>query len=84
MLSLTLLVLSSLLCSTFAAPDPFPASDQSITLSRRQPAVRSVEDWGAWAKNEREALRVKYGGSPLSKRSEGTNLYVLPSVSSTH
>ncbi|KAF8552734.1 acid protease [Imleria badia] len=87
MLSLTFLVLASLLCSlptAFAASDPLLASGQSITLSRRQPTVRSVEDWGAWAKNEREALRVKYGGSPLSKRSEGTNLITNQNADSSY
>jgi cathepsin D len=77
MLSSTSLVLASLLFSiqtAFAAPDPLPTSGQSITLARRQPSVRTAEDWGVWAKNEREALKVKYGASPPSKRSQGTNL----------
>ncbi|KAF8141970.1 acid protease [Boletus edulis] len=57
-----------------AAPELSPISGQSITLSRRRLAARTVEDWAAWAKNEREALRLKYGGPSLSKRSQGTNL----------
>ena len=77
MLSLTFLVLASSLCSlqtAIAAPGPLPTSGQSIGLTRRQPSVRTVEDWGAWAKNEREALKAKYGGSSPSKRSQGSNL----------
>lgn len=72
MLFSTLFTLAGVLCSlqiAFAAP-----GNQSIALIRRQLAVRTVEDWGVWAKNEREALNVKYGGSPSSKRSQGTNL----------
>ncbi|KAH0836420.1 aspartic peptidase domain-containing protein [Lanmaoa asiatica] len=78
MLSLTLPVLASFLCSlqiAFAVPDPSPTAGQSIPLARRQSVVRTIEDWGVWAKNERESLKVKYGGSTPSKRSEGTNLY---------
>lgn len=81
MLSSTLFALVGLLCSlqiAFAAPDPSQISGQSIPLVRRQLAARTIEDWGAWAQNEREALRVKYGGAPSLKRSEGTNLSGLP------
>lgn len=81
MLSSPLLVLASFLCFlriAFAAPDPLPTSGQSMPLSRRRPPMRSVEDWATWAKNEREMLRIKYGGSPHSRRDQGTNLYGLP------
>ncbi|KAF8449369.1 acid protease [Boletus edulis BED1] len=77
MFSSTLVIFSSLLChlqAAFAVPGPSLISGQSITLSRRQRTARTVEDWAAWAKNEREALAVKYGGSSLSKRSQGMNL----------
>jgi cathepsin D len=81
MFSSTLLFSLGLLCSlqsSFAAPDlPLPSNGgQSTSLIRRQPTRRSVEEWGAWAKKEREALEVKYGDSPLSRRNQGTNLYV--------
>ncbi|KAG6374739.1 aspartic peptidase domain-containing protein [Boletus reticuloceps] len=78
MFSLTLVIFSSLLChlqAAFAVPGPLLISGQSITLSRKQRTARTVEDWAAWAKNEREALAVKYGSSSLSKRSQGMNLY---------
>lgn len=70
-------ILAHLLCSlqvAVAAPDPPQTAGQSVTLVKRQPVARTVEDWGVWAKNEREALKVKYGASPPSKRSQGTNL----------
>lgn len=77
MLSSMLFALTGSLCfvpTVFAAPDPSQTAGQSITLVKRQPVPRSAGDWGAWAKNEREALTVKYGGSSASKRSQGTNL----------
>ncbi|KAI9573802.1 acid protease [Boletus coccyginus] len=87
MLSSTSLVLASWLCSlqtAIAAPGPLPTSGQSIGLTRRQPSVRTVEDWGAWAKNEREALKAKYGGSSPSKRSQGTNLLANQNADSSY
>lgn len=77
MFSSPYLVLASLLCSfqiAIATPGPSQTGGQTITLGKRQPPVRTAEDWGVWAKNEREALKLKYGGSPPSRRSQGTNL----------
>ncbi|KAI6044490.1 aspartic peptidase domain-containing protein [Pisolithus marmoratus] len=76
MLSSAWLLVVALLSSSccVAAPGPKPASaGQSITLQRRAPSARSVEDWAAWAQNEREFLTNRYGGT-LKKRSEGSNL----------
>ncbi|KAH7885800.1 aspartic peptidase domain-containing protein [Phlebopus sp. FC_14] len=73
----TCLVLLGLLLlpqSCFSVPNAYPAAGQSIPLIRRAPSARSVEDWGVWAKNEREALMAKYGAAPPQRRSEGTNL----------
>jgi len=41
--------------------------------------ARSVDEWGQWAKSQREALKAKYGvatadSDPVQKRSSGTNL----------
>ncbi|KAG9309476.1 aspartic peptidase domain-containing protein [Chiua virens] len=72
--------LSVLLCSlpiAFAAPEPSQGGGQSITLVRRPQTRRSVEEWGGWAKAQREALEAKYGISPSRKRGiSGTNLMV--------
>ncbi|OJA21662.1 hypothetical protein AZE42_09551 [Rhizopogon vesiculosus] len=76
MLSSPALALScflSIATHAFAAPQTGTAAGQSIPLIRRAPPIRTVDDWGAWAKNERETLTAKYGGS-LAKRSTGTNL----------
>lgn len=51
----------------------FAAAGQSIPLIRRAQPVRTAADWSIWAKNERDALTAKYGGT-LTKRSTGTNL----------
>ncbi|KAG9309477.1 aspartic peptidase domain-containing protein [Chiua virens] len=73
-------ILSVLFCSlptAFAVPDSSRTGGQSITLTRRPPTRRSVEDWGAWAKTQREALEAKYDVSSSRKRSSassGTNL----------
>ena len=34
----------------------------------------SLEDWGVWAKNQKEILINKYSQNPNSKRSSGQNL----------
>jgi len=67
--------LLSIIHLAFAVPSPSPTSTgQSITLTRRSKVARSVDDWGLWAKNHREALERKYGVTPHQKRSSGTNL----------
>ncbi|KAG1780797.1 aspartic peptidase domain-containing protein [Suillus placidus] len=72
---LSSLALALLIISPFAsaAPNLVPAAGQSIPLIRRAQPERTVSDWEAWAKNERETLTTKYGGN-LAKRSTGTNL----------
>ncbi|KAJ7606122.1 aspartic peptidase A1 [Mycena polygramma] len=71
----TLLPLSIalLISDVFATPTPQPKGI-SMNLRRRVVPARSVEDLGAWAKNHRDGLMAKYGGSSQSKRSTGTNL----------
>ncbi|KAG1732509.1 aspartic peptidase domain-containing protein [Suillus lakei] len=79
MLSSLALALSCLLIispNASAAPngyDSIPAAGQSIPLVRRAQPERTVADWESWAKNERESLIAKYGGT-MEKRSTGTNL----------
>ena len=34
----------------------------------------SIDDWGVWAKNQREILRNKYGQGSNARRSSGENL----------
>ncbi|KAG0694220.1 aspartic peptidase domain-containing protein [Suillus ampliporus] len=69
-----------------AAPnglEPIPAAGQSIPLIRKSQPERTVADWEAWAKNEREALIVKYGGT-VAKRSTGTNLMTNQDADSSY
>lgn len=66
-------LLSSSCCVAVPSPRPVTAG-QSITLQRRAPSARSVEDWETWAQNERVFLTNRYGGSIPKKRSEGSNL----------
>ncbi|KAJ7128483.1 acid protease [Mycena epipterygia] len=71
MLPLTLIAL--LVSNTFANPTLQP-NGISMTLRRRAPS-RSADDLSVWAKNHREGLIAKYGGSTSSqRRSTGTNL----------
>ncbi|KAG6329157.1 hypothetical protein ID866_9933 [Astraeus odoratus] len=49
-------------------------SGQTMTLARRSPSRRTVDDWATWAQREREFLTLRYGDSGLQKRSEGMNL----------
>ncbi|KAF8842383.1 acid protease [Paxillus ammoniavirescens] len=80
------LLLVSLLFTlqAIAAPDSSPPVGQSISLTRRPLAVRSVDDWGSWAKNEREVLLTKYGASPPQKRGEGKNLLTNQNADSSY
>ncbi|KIJ20610.1 hypothetical protein PAXINDRAFT_106243 [Paxillus involutus ATCC 200175] len=69
---------------TIAVPNSSPPVGQSISLTRRLPAVRSVDDWGSWAKNEREVLLTKYGAPPPQKRGEGKNLLTNQNADSSY
>ncbi|KAJ7115925.1 aspartic peptidase domain-containing protein [Mycena epipterygia] len=71
--SLPLTIIALLVSNAFANPTPQP---KGISMDlRRRVQSRSVEDWGVWAKNHREGLIAKYGGSTSSqRRSTGTNL----------
>ncbi|KAJ7155447.1 aspartic peptidase domain-containing protein [Mycena crocata] len=72
--SLPLTIIALLLSDASATPTPQP---QGISIDlRHRVQARSVEDWGVWAKNHREGLTAKYGGSTSTaqRRSTGTNL----------
>lgn len=74
-----LLSLIQLAPSVLSAPNPRAASSGPITVDllrkRHGPANRdSVEDWGRWAKSQREILQNKYNRDSNSKRSSGENL----------
>ena len=69
-------------CIAIPSPGPVAAGQPGLTipLTRRAPPVRTVDDWAAWAQNERQFLALRYGGDSPQKRSEGVNLLVLPSL----
>ena len=88
--SLALLALAA--SSAFAAPrtanERRTPNGKAMPLSRRH-VQRSVDDWGQWAKNHRDSLITKYGGTPSgsnsnSKRGSGTNLIVNQNADSTY
>ncbi|KAG1741270.1 aspartic peptidase domain-containing protein [Suillus lakei] len=85
MLSSLVLALSCLVISpnASAAPNGVPAAGQSIPLIRRSQPERTVADWESWAKNEREVLIAKYGGT-MEKRSTGTNLMTNQNADSSY
>jgi len=79
----TLLLLIQLAPSVFPAPNvpsrPRAVSSGPISVNllrkRYGPTNQdSIEDWGVWAKNQREILRGKYSEDSNSKRSSGVNL----------
>lgn len=48
---------------------------QTMILRKRSPSPKTIDEWGVWAKEHREALQAKYGDNdPLQKRGTGTNL----------
>ncbi|THU93882.1 aspartic peptidase A1 [Dendrothele bispora CBS 962.96] len=87
------LLLALLTSNAFAAPSQpqsrSPSSSSSgglsMNLHRRARTVKTAEEWEAWAKNNREAVALKYGGgsSSVSKRSSGTNLLVNQNADSS-
>ncbi|KIM53136.1 hypothetical protein SCLCIDRAFT_139594 [Scleroderma citrinum Foug A] len=63
-------------CIAIPSPGPVAAGQPGLTipLTRRAPPVRTVDDWAAWAQNERQFLALRYGSDSPQKRSEGVNL----------
>ena len=74
------LSLAILLCTSYnalAAPRNDLSARESLSLNRRAPATRTVEDWGLWAKQNKQLLQSKYssgGHDQHQKRGSGTNL----------
>lgn len=84
-----LLLFIQLAPSILALPNPRAASSGPITVDllrkRHGPANQSSEeDWGAWAKNQRQILLSKYSQSTSSKRSSGENLMTNQNADSTY
>ena len=47
-----------------------------VPLVRRAAAERTAEEWGLWAKEQKNVLEGKYSGDAARKRAEGMNLCV--------
>ncbi|KAF7309807.1 Aspartic peptidase A1 [Mycena indigotica] len=75
-------IIALLLSNVVANPTPQP-NRFSMPIQRRL-NPRSIEDFGAWAKSNRAGLTAKYGGSPTSKRSTGTNLLTNQGADSSY
>lgn len=77
MLPLSAAILLCLSAQASAAPQNSagPVAGQTMVLKKRAPSPRTVDDWGVWAKENREGLEAKYGNNDLrKKRGTGTNL----------
>lgn len=82
----TLLFLASLVLDAIAVPNAQAPSRLTVPLVRRNPN-RSYEEWGQWAKTNREALISKYNshsGETITKRGQGTNLIVNQNADSSY
>ena len=64
----------SLSWPVFAAPQVRSSAGQVMSLKRRSPSSRTMEEWGVWAKHHKAGLEAKYGAAQPQKRSTGTNL----------
>jgi cathepsin D len=53
-----------------------PSRSLHIPLLRRAVPQRNDTELGLWAKQQKQSLESKYGGSSTTKRSSGTNLCV--------
>ena len=56
MLPSTVVVLLALACDVLAVPNPYSPQGQTMQLKRRNLKKRTAEEWGGWAKSERERL----------------------------
>jgi cathepsin D len=82
--ALTLSFALHLLLGDFAqalpsSPTRLPSSSSRslhIPLLRRAVSQRNDTEVGLWAKQQKQFLENKYGGSSTTKRSSGTNLCV--------
>lgn len=85
-LSFALACLLAFSLDALAAPSALPPASQRIQLTRRNFHNRTRDEWGAWAKSQKEMVVTKYGGSlPASrKRGQGTNLIVNQGADSTY
>jgi len=83
------LSLSILLCVSYnalAAPRSELSARQTLALNRRAPVTRTIEQWGKWAKQNKQLLQSKYSGvhSQHQKRGSGTNLLVNQDADSSY
>lgn len=69
-------LLSAITSNVLAIPQPIPPTGLSMNLLKRTRPTRTEEEWGAWAKSQKDMLTTKYGGAQVDKRSSGTNLLV--------
>jgi cathepsin D len=70
--------------NAFTIPKATTPSGQSLGLFRRAPSPRTADEWGVWAKNHKDVVTSKYGGTgPNQKRSSGTNLITNQNADST-
>ncbi|KAF9526092.1 aspartic peptidase A1 [Crepidotus variabilis] len=68
-----------------AAPQATSQNGQMATLVRRRQGLHTDEEWGKWAKNQRDYLLAKYDqGNPYEKRSSGTNLITNQNADSSY
>ncbi|KAK2465711.1 hypothetical protein APHAL10511_002255 [Amanita phalloides] len=89
MLSALPLSLAFLLCASYnalAAPSSELSAPQSLPLNRRSPANRTMEEWGTWARQNKELLESKYcsDSSRHQRRGSGTNLLVNQNADSSY
>lgn len=74
-------VLSLLFTIDWALAAPSPSSQPSsralhVPVHRKAPAQLSDDEWGLWAKKQKQFLEARYRGrSSNAKRSSGENLY---------
>ncbi|KAI9451913.1 aspartic peptidase A1 [Lactarius psammicola] len=55
-----------------------------VPILRRAPPQRTDDEWGIWAKQQKQFLEAKYGGPSNAKRSSGENLLVNQNADSSY
>lgn len=72
MFSLPSLICIAFSCHVLATPRA-AVPTRSLNLVKRSPAVRTAEEWGLWAKAQRESLQAKYGDHAGALRKRGNS-----------
>ncbi|KAF9482635.1 aspartic peptidase A1 [Pholiota conissans] len=83
---LVVAILLSFTLETSAVPQAETSRSGGLTIpiKKRAPSPRTSDEWGVWAKSQREGLEAKYGNPGKTRRATGTNLLTNQNADSSY